>query len=97
MPEWKETLNLTSVWNHTGCARPIVVKIVEWCEEKAKTKEYEFDSELEEIIADFKKLLAKAPKKMDTVWSQAWLGKFDTVWDRFYDWADAQRIWVRTV
>lgn len=99
MPEWRETLSLKGVWKDEGraehCIRPIVTTVLAWCEKKAKTKEYEFDGDLEEVIDEFKRLLKAAPKRDITPWSLELRKRFDKIWSHFYDWCDAERVWVR--
>lgn len=83
MPRWKHTLDIKVVWNDEGMDLPEKGKAIV---EKIKAAPFwEEGGELEELVDE----LADAAEADDEHW-------FNLVWNEFYDWADAERVWVKT-
>ena len=83
MPRWKHTLDIKAVWDDDEMDLPEKGKAIV---EKIKAAPFwEEGGELEELVDE----LADAAEADDEHW-------FNLVWIGFYDWADAERVWVRT-
>lgn len=80
MGVWNDTLPLADVWHNDDMT---------WEQKRDTAAErikclphWGHDDELEQLVEEM--------EDCDTV---SW---FDQVWDAFYDWADAERVWVET-
>ncbi len=83
MPRWKHTLDIKAIWDNEEMPLPEKGKAIV---EKIKAAPfYGDDDELEMIVEE----LGDAAEADDVRW-------FDMVWNAFYDWADAERVWVKT-
>lgn len=84
MPRWKHTLDIKAVWQDEGLPLPEKGKAIA---ERIKAAPFYADGgpDLEFLVEE----LEDAAADDDVDW-------FDDAWDRFYDWADAERVWVKT-
>lgn len=85
MPRWKHTLDIKAIWESEELSFPekgaaIVEKI-----KAAPFYPGADGDDLEMIVEE----LEDAAKEDDEYW-------FDQAWNAFYDWADAERVWVKT-
>jgi hypothetical protein len=85
MPRWKHTLDIKAVWEDEEMPLPEKGKAI--CEKIKAAPFYPGPDgdDLEMIVEE----LEDAAKEDDVDW-------FDQVWSAFYDWADANRVWVKT-
>jgi hypothetical protein len=85
MPRWKHTLDIKAVWQDEEMDLPTKGKAIA---EKIKAAPFwpgADGDDLEQIVEE----LEDAAEADDEHW-------FNLVWSAFYDWADAERVWVKT-
>lgn len=82
MPEWSYKLQLGDVFHNEDMALAEIRDVVVARIKRAPFYDENHDGELTEIVDE----LAEVED----------VDEFDAVWDRFYDWADFNRVWVET-
>lgn len=83
---WRHRLEIGDVWDNDDMPLPEKGKIII---DRVKASEFwpgDDGDDLEQIIEE----LGDAAEEDDVDW-------FDLVWSAFYDWADANRVWVNTM
>lgn len=87
MSKWIYTFDIKDDWRKAYNKEISAKKFAEVIVEKIKNAVFysEKDNGLNDIIRDFQDL-----REHDD------FDDFDTVWDDFYNWADKNRVWVRT-
>lgn len=87
MGKWKHTVNFKWFWDVDDYT--IDEKAKHAASELEKLlKHYEGDDTLEEIISDFKDISSDdVPAKIHD---------FDSIMYNLYDWADSEKVWVKT-
>lgn len=85
MPRWKHTLDIKAIWESEELSFPEKGKAIVEKIKAAPFYDAERGGELEMIVEE----LEDAAAEDDVDW-------FDQAWSAFYDWADAERVWVKT-
>lgn len=82
---WRHTLDIKAVWNDDAMGLPEKGKAIAERIKAAPFYPGADGGDLEQIVEE----LEDAAAEDNYQW-------FDMVWAAFYDWADAERVWVRT-
>jgi hypothetical protein len=82
---WKHTLDVKDLWDDDEMGLPEKGKAIAGRIRAMPFWGKDDGGDLEQIVEE----LEDAAEADDERW-------FDLVWDAFYDWADAERVWVKT-
>lgn len=94
MKKWKYSIDISDAWNKSKKGIITTKELIPIIIKKIKTwiKNYEDDYDLSEILEDMDLLTYSKYGSEEELEDE-----FDYIWSRFYDWADYNRCWIKTI
>jgi hypothetical protein len=94
MGRWVVTLDLSSEWPKVENKEMTISAFLRTTVEKMKKVQGQTHIDFTRWILHFEKA---AEDRRFKGFSASATSKFDSIWEAFYDWCDARRVWVRLI
>lgn len=91
MPQWNHTFDVKDIWQARKADKITLAELTKGIHSRLKNlasnPKFETDLTLEDVVDSFE-YLVEAGDEVD-------VEDFDIYWNDFYDWADANLVWVK--